>query len=102
MNTLKGKEKELFNRISEILWKDWDPIGVFSEDDEYKDEYESYVPYIYRLAIEGNDEYKISSKLTMIDVENLGGPNEYKCPQDKHREVARSIIKAKKEIIDSK
>ncbi|PKM33141.1 MAG: hypothetical protein CVV08_08190 [Gammaproteobacteria bacterium HGW-Gammaproteobacteria-12] len=54
-NKLSSKEKELWNRISKILWKNWDPIGVYEEDSEWDDEYDSYVPHIFRLAVEGCD-----------------------------------------------
>ena len=33
----------LYKRIDEILWEDWDPIGV-NDVEEARDEYQSYLP----------------------------------------------------------
>ena len=40
------KEKELFKEIAKILLEEWDPIGVNDGDNEWDDEYDSYVPHI--------------------------------------------------------
>jgi len=50
-NKLSSKEKELWNRISKILWKNWDPIGVYEEESEWDDEYDSYVPHIFLYGL---------------------------------------------------
>jgi hypothetical protein len=44
---MKKVDMELFKRIDDILWFDWDPIGI--NDDAPRDEYESYTPPIFSL-----------------------------------------------------
>jgi hypothetical protein len=41
----------LYEKIDEILWLDWDPIGV--NEFEVRDEYQSYTPAIYDLKKSG-------------------------------------------------
>ncbi|WP_040307549.1 hypothetical protein [Agarivorans albus] len=96
---LTQAEKALWNRISKILWKNWDPIGVYNEDDEWDDEYDSYVPNIFRLAIEGADEYRIAASLTATINQSIGLSATDNNEHD--RATARLIIQAKIELIDS-
>lgn len=51
MRKLSNEEKTLWNYIKEILWKEWAPIGVYEEDACWDDEYDSYIPHIFNLAI---------------------------------------------------
>ncbi|MCW8880327.1 MAG: hypothetical protein OQK04_15850 [Kangiellaceae bacterium] len=95
MSKLSHKQKELFKRISKILWKDWDPIGVYNPEDEWDDEYDSYVPHLFRLAMEDKDAFHIASSLNLTATQNIGlGTN-----KNKDMKVANLIIEAKKEII---
>jgi hypothetical protein len=41
MNTEQNK---LHKIIDEILWNDWDPIGVNEYGEDARDEYQSYLP----------------------------------------------------------
>lgn len=95
--SLNQKEKELWVRISKILWKDWDPIGVYEEDSEWDDEYDSYVPHIFRLAIEGCDHIRIAASLTATINQNIGlsarNNNEHDI------KIAMLIVNAKKKIL---
>ena len=90
---LNKKEKELYKRVARILWKDWDPIGVYNEEDEWDDEYDGYVRSIFNLLIEGRDEYKISSYLTRLASENMGLSTTTGNEHD--RNVANILIQAK-------
>ncbi len=99
---LSSKEKELYKRIARILWKDWDPIGVYHEDDKWDDEYDGYVLSIFHLAIfhlaiEDRDAYKISNHLTELQSNNMGLSITLGNQHDKN--IAELIIKAKQEII---
>ncbi len=96
-NALNKKEKELYLRIDRILWKDWDPIGVYNEDDEWDDEYAGYVPSVFKLVIEDRDVHKISNHLTSIIKDSMGMSTKTGCDHD--RLIAAEIIQAKKEII---
>lgn len=50
---MTSEQKELYTAIDEILWNDWDPIGV--SDIAPRDEYQSYTPTIFSLKINGAD-----------------------------------------------
>jgi len=50
---LPPRQLELYQAIDEILWKDWDPIGVSGMDGP-RDEYQMYLPQVYRLALKGD------------------------------------------------
>ena len=56
------KQKKLYKAIDEILWKDWDPIGV-NDIEDVRDEYQGYTPYIFSLTIHGADKIKIAEKI---------------------------------------
>jgi hypothetical protein len=58
-------------KIDEILWFDWDPIGV-NDYTEARDEYRSYVPEIYDLKISGADREMIAERLYKIEAERIG------------------------------
>ena len=47
---LPAEQLQLYKGIDEILWKDWDPIGV-SGMGAPRDEYGAYVPEVFKLAI---------------------------------------------------
>jgi len=55
-------ENKIFRAIDKILWTDWDPIGV-NDIPICRDEYRSYVPEIYRLKLEGNNQEAIAQRL---------------------------------------
>ncbi|RDH41442.1 hypothetical protein [Zooshikella ganghwensis] len=95
MNNLSASQKEFYQRLKLILWERWDPIGVNDGDDEWDDEYDSYVPHIFRLAINGSDVEKIANSLSSSIKQNMGLE-----PNLAHDlEVAKLIVKSKKEII---
>ncbi|WP_196140649.1 hypothetical protein [Aliikangiella sp. G2MR2-5] len=96
MTKLNSKQKELYKRISRILWKDWDPIGVYNEEDEWDDEYDSYVPHLFRLAIEGKDAFHIAASLNSTATQNMGMGTD----KETDLKVANLIINAKNEILD--
>jgi hypothetical protein len=66
----KGKYKELYQAIDEILWNDWDPIGV--NKTAPRDEYQSYTPTILNLKIRGADKETIAKKLFEIERLTIG------------------------------
>ncbi|MGV3612490.1 MAG: hypothetical protein ACO1N0_16145 [Fluviicola sp.] len=78
--------KALFERIDEILWNDWDPIGI-NDSSEATDEYRSYVPHLVKLKLEGADTSKIANHLYLIETVNIGlSGNKIHC-----EEIARKI-----------
>jgi hypothetical protein len=81
----KGKYKELYQTIDEILWADWDPIGV--NEVAPRDEYQRYTPTILNLKIKGADSETIANKLHEIEINTIGVLGNL----DKCREVADKI-----------
>lgn len=61
----------LYKRIDEILWEDWDPIGV-SDIEEARDEYQSYLPGIFALALDRCDVDEIADRLHLIERQAMG------------------------------
>jgi len=66
----KGKYLGLYQAIDEILWNDWDPIGV--KDSAPRDEYQGYTPEIFRLKISGADKDSIAKRLNEIETKTMG------------------------------
>ena len=88
---------KLWNRIKNILWEKWDPIGVYESNAEWDDEYDSYVPHIFRLAIEGQDQVRIANSLSDSATLNMGLS---KTKQNAHEmNIAKLIIEAKIELL---
>jgi len=82
------KEKILYKAIDEILWKDWDPIGL-NDIEEVRDEYQGYTPHIFSLTIQGADKIKIAKHLYEIETVNMGmNGNKIHCEQ-----IAEKILK---------
>jgi hypothetical protein len=80
------KNAALFEQIDQILWNDWDPIGV-NDSNEATDEYRGYVPHLVKLKLEGADAIKIANHLHHIETVNIGlSGNKTRC-----KEIARKI-----------
>jgi hypothetical protein len=60
----------LYEKIDEILWLDWDPIGV--NEFEVRDEYQSYTPAIYDLKKSGASIDIIAAALYKIETNQMG------------------------------
>ena len=55
---MNSEQLKLYKSIDDILWFDWDPIGI--NQDGVRDEYYGYLPEIYQLKIDG------ASKIEMV------------------------------------
>jgi hypothetical protein len=84
---------ELYKGIDEILWKDWDPIGVFGAS-AARDEYRAYLPQVFRLVLDGAPENQIAEYLFSLETDAIG------LSGDKQRctDVAGLMLKAKNAI----
>lgn len=60
-----SNQKKIYDTIDNILWSEWDPIGV-NEIEEARDEYQSYTPEIFNLKLNGADAETISNALREI------------------------------------
>ncbi len=67
---MTSEQKKLYNSVDEILWNEWDPIGV--NDFAPRDEYQSYVPEIFSLLIHNKTEKEIADRLYKIETETIG------------------------------
>ena len=87
---MTNDQKKLYQIIDEILWKNWDPIGV-NDIEDVRDEYQSYTPHIFSLTIQGADKIKIAEHLYKIETITMGMTgNKKHC-----EEIAQKIIDAK-------
>ncbi len=83
----KGKHKGLYQAIDEILWSDWDPIGVNAIAP--RDKYQSYTPTILNLKIKEADKNTIARKLFEIETQTMGMLGDI----ERCRNVADKIVK---------
>ncbi len=82
----KGKWKNLYQEIDEILWNDWDPIGI--NGIAPRDEYQTHTPIIFSLKRKGANEKEIANKLHKIEKETIGVFGSF----EHCKKVARKII----------
>jgi len=66
---MNADDLRLYKRIDEILYFDWNPIGVSGLP---RDEYQSYLPSIFRLKKSGADIESIAQSLTEHEAHILG------------------------------
>lgn len=80
------QQENLYKIIDEILWFEWDPIGI--NDMAPRDEYQSYTPIIFTLKISGADKETIAKVLYEIEIVKMGlDGNNKRC-----LEIAQKII----------
>jgi hypothetical protein len=64
-----AKDVLLYKKIDDILWYDWDPIGI--NDIAPRDEYQSYVPEIFKLVKAKAGKQEIANRLHRLETENM-------------------------------
>jgi hypothetical protein len=82
------KREELLARVREILFREWDPIGVKGYE-ACRDEYDSYAPTLVRHLREGADEHRIAAHLTRLARDAMGLSV---VDQERDRRVARRLL----------
>lgn len=87
------KEKQLYKAIDKILWENWDPIGV-NDNEECRDEYQSYTPHIFSLVIRNADAFKIAKHLYQLETQSMGMLGSQRHCQ----EIAQKIIEMSQKI----
>lgn len=65
-----SKDLLLYKKIDDILWYDWDPIGI--NDLAPRDEYQDYVPEIFRLLKANAGRQEIANRLYKLETGNMG------------------------------
>lgn len=84
---MDAKELLIYKRIDDILWFEWDPIGV-NEFHEARDEYQGYLYQIYDLKKSKESIESVADELYKIETGNMGLlVNIERC-----RQVAKRII----------
>lgn len=68
---MKIEHNELYRQIDEILWQDWDPIGI-NDAVNIRDEYCGYIPQVFNLKIQGAEKKKIADYLYEMETINMG------------------------------
>ncbi len=74
-------EKELYQRIDEVMHYVWDPIGV-SGVPTARDEYDRYLPQVFTMLLEAQDREILSRYLWQVEEERMGlNPNRKKAEE---------------------
>jgi hypothetical protein len=68
---MDAEEILIYKKIEDILWFDWDPIGI-NQFLEARDEYQCYLPVIYNLKKTGADVEIIAQTLNKFETVNIG------------------------------
>ncbi len=83
----QSKFYRLYQAVREILFREWDPIGVNCHAPA--DEYDSYAPGICRLLEAGADEVRLTEHLHKLATESMGLSNS---DREHHRRIARRLL----------
>ena len=67
----KPEETQLYHRVDELLWDERDPIGVNSNE-AARDEYKSYLTYVFKLLQNEEDQKRIAAHLYHMETVNRG------------------------------
>lgn len=87
MKKRRKKAVEIQESINQVLFHDWDPIGV--NDLAPDDEYNFYVGGIYRLLVSDAAEFKITEHLHQLEVTQM----EVSSNREKLKDVAEKLMK---------
>jgi len=89
VNLSAAKEYLIYKKIDDILWFDWDPIGII--DMAPRDEYQGYVPEIYNLKKSGAQRDEIAARLFKLQVDRMGVTGDL----ERLKKIADKIIQVK-------
>jgi len=89
---LKPSELEFYKIIDKILYLEWDPIGIsnFAPEDEYR----SYLPLVFKIALENTDSKLLVEYLNKVRTQTMGLNNNY----SHDLQIAEKILHIKKDI----
>lgn len=94
-NKLPPDQLAFYKRTDEILYYVWDPIGI-SDLPRCRDEYQNYLPQIFKLSMENDDPIPIAEYLNLIQVDRMGI-----APNTSHDlKIAQLLLDVKEEIIE--
>jgi hypothetical protein len=82
-----ARAKEIQNSIRQILFRDWDPIGVCGYGPE--DEYDAYIGSVYQILATSRSEQELVDFLGQTERDTIGVSSE----QREHlQEVAQKLL----------
>ena len=90
---LPPKQLDLYQGIDEILWKDWDPIGIHGNTDA-RDEYYAYLPIVFNMALKNASTNEIAQYLHKVADGSMG----LKSDINSHMATAEKIVQLKTRI----
>lgn len=82
-----AKAKRLLEQVREILFQEWDPIGV-GDKRELRDEYDHYAFTICRYLMERADENRLAVYLGEVRTESM----ELNADPESDRVIARTLL----------
>jgi hypothetical protein len=81
----------IYDAIRQVLVRDWDPMGI-KETDCPTDEYDSYIPRVYRILVGSRSEEDLADCLHRIERDEIGvGPT----PAENLRSVTDKLLQLK-------
>jgi hypothetical protein len=83
----KQKRLRLYQAVREVLFREWDPIGV-NHNPLLADEYDSYAPSICRMLEAGADEINLADSLRELQMNSMGLST---CDEDHNRRIAKRL-----------
>ena len=90
---LLPKQLELYQGIDEILWNDWDPIGINLLPSS-RDEYQDYIPVIFNLVMKNVTSLELEQYLDDVVKNRMG----LRSSKKSNKPVAEKIIELKKQL----
>lgn len=88
---MNENDKALYQAIDEILWRDWDPIGV-NDNEDARNEYQSYTPHIFSLRKQGADIEIIAQYLYQSETISMGITGNKELALNHCKAVAQKIL----------
>lgn len=83
----------LFEFIDDLLRYEWDPLGLNGAG--RGDEYESYVPQLFSMAVGNATAEQIAERLRSIETQHIGVAGDF----EKCRRVAQIIVQKKQAVL---
>ena len=93
MDMMRSSDDPLFSAIREMLIREWDPIGI-GTNEQCVDEYDSYVSTVCQMLRQGVDEYRLTRLLTRFQSDSMGLTA---VDNDLNQRVAKKLIGLLKE-----
>ena len=90
---LLPKQLELYEGIDEILWNDWDPIGINLLPSS-RDEYQDYIPVIFNLVMKNVTSLELEQYLDDVVKNRMG----LRSSKKSNKPVAEKIIELKNQL----